>query len=185
MTFGVSGMLYRSNILMYDHQTESLWSQVKGTAVAGPMTDTPLQVLPSTLTTWKKWKRRYPDTEVLSIETGYQRDYNNDPYERYYREKRGLFSFLWSDPGEKDKELVAGIIIGAEAKAFPVDLLRKAGVINDRVGGKAIKIAFDPETDNLIVTDKDGNIIPYITGYWFVWEAIHPHSTLYKVEAAE
>ncbi|NIQ92816.1 MAG: DUF3179 domain-containing protein, partial [Desulfuromonadales bacterium] len=66
LTFGVSGMLYRANVLMYDHQTESLWLQVKRAAVTGPMTGTKLKVLPSSFTTWKKWLDKHPDTLVLT-----------------------------------------------------------------------------------------------------------------------
>ncbi|MCK5287235.1 MAG: DUF3179 domain-containing protein, partial [Thermodesulfovibrionia bacterium] len=125
LTFGVSGLLYKSNVLMYDHQTESLWSQVKGKAVTGPMTGTPLQILPSTLTTWSKWKKRFPETEVLSTETGYMRDYSRDPYEDYYKRKRGLFSFFTPRPGEEEKELIAGVTIDGSVKAYSLDDIRK------------------------------------------------------------
>ena len=74
-TFGVSGLLYRSNVLMYDKQTESLWLQVKRRAVTGPMTGTKLFTFPSTITTWSKWRKKHPDTTVLSFDTGYNRNY--------------------------------------------------------------------------------------------------------------
>ena len=74
LSFGVSGLLYKANVLMYDRQTESLWSQVRREAVAGPLTGAKLKVLPSTLTTWKKWRRQHPNTAVLSPDTGHQRD---------------------------------------------------------------------------------------------------------------
>ena len=114
-TFGVSGLLYRSNVLMYDRQTESLWLQVKRRAVSGPMAGTKLRTLPSSITTWARWKRRHPGTTVLSPDTGYQRDYSTDPYESYYSSRKGLFSkFFTPGPGEEKKELVAGVEAGAE-----------------------------------------------------------------------
>ncbi len=167
---------------MYDHQTESLWSQVKGKAVTGPKTETPLKALPSILTTWSKWKRQYPETEVLSTDTGYIRDYSRDPYENYYKRKRGLFSFLKPGPGEKEKELVAGIKIEGTVKAYPIDVLRKNETLTDQLGGKEIRLTFNPKTDVLTIKDKEGDEIPYIISYWFVWKGIHPESKLFRLE---
>ena len=169
-----------SNVLMYDHQTESLWSQVKGEAVTGPMTGTPLNIIPSVLTTWKKWKNRFPESEVLSTETGYIRDYSRDPYEDYYKRERGLFSFLKSGNGEKEKELVAGIIINGSAKAYPLAHLRKEGTLTDIVGGREFEFTFESETDVLVIRDIEGNEIPHIISYWFVWKGIHPGSELFR-----
>ncbi len=175
MTFGVSGLLYRSNVLMYDHQTESLWLQVKRQAVTGPMTGTKLKVLPSSVTTWRKWKKKYPQTRVLSFDTGFNRDYSRDPYDDYYRRSGGFFSsFFSAGPGEKEKEMVAGIVIGGSSKAYPVDLLRKKGKLTDDFGGRKIIIDFDEETDLLSVRDSDGTEIPHVVAYWFVWKGINP-----------
>lgn len=180
LTFGVSGLLYRSNVLMYDHQTESLWSQAKREAVTGPMTGTRLKALPSTLTTWGKWKRRYPETEVLSIDTGYQRDYSHDPYEDYYKRKKGLFGFFKPGPGEEEKQLVVGIAIDKSVKAYPLDFLRKKGALTDQLGSENIMLRFDPKTDELSVKGSKGNDIPYIVLYWFVWKGIHPESEIFR-----
>jgi hypothetical protein len=182
LTFGVSGLLYKSNVLMYDHQTESLWSQVKGTAVTGSMTGTPLKVLPSSLTTWKKWKKRFPDTEVLSLETGHMRDYSRDPYEDYYRQNRGLFSFFKPGPGEKEKELVAGVVVNGAAKAYPMNEVRKRETISDRLGDTDIKITYDTKTDVLTIQDIKGEEIPHIIAYWFVWKGIHGESELLRLK---
>ena len=70
VSFGVSGLLYQSDLLMYDHQSESLWSQVSMKAVAGPLTGTKLTPVPLVHTTWGDWKRSHPATQVLSTETG-------------------------------------------------------------------------------------------------------------------
>jgi hypothetical protein len=180
LTFGISGLLYKSNVLMYDHQTESLWSQIKGKAVTGPLTGTPLEVLPSTLTTWKKWKQRFPDTEVLSTETGHTRDYSRDPYESYYRRKRGLFSFFRPGPGEEEKQIVAGVEIDGKTKAYPLSILRKKEAIQDTIGGRKIRLLFNPQTDVLKVLDSKGGEIPHMVVYWFVWKGIHTESGLYR-----
>lgn len=180
-TFGVSGLLYRSNVLMYDKQTESLWLQVKRRAVTGPMTGTKLSILPSTITTWSKWKKKHPDTTVLSFDTGHNRNYNRDPYENYYKERRGMFrSFFKAGPGEEEKEIVAGIEIGDSAKAYPVSAIRKGKKMTDTVGGNSITLTYDESTDQISVRAASGEEIEPIIVYWFVWKGIHPETDLYK-----
>ena len=80
--FGVSGLLYNSNVLMYDRggQPESLWSQVMTRGISGPAARRPLTALPLELTTWIEWRSRHPETSVLSSETGHRRDYRRSPY---------------------------------------------------------------------------------------------------------
>lgn len=180
-TFGVSGLLYRSNVLMYDHQTESLWLQVKRRAVTGPMNGTKLKTFPSAITTWKKWKKKHPDTTVLSFKTGYSRDYSRDPYESYYRERRGMFrSFFTPGPGEEEKEVVAGVEVGDSARAYPVELVRRRKKVTDTVGFKKITISYDESTDRISVKADNGEEIEPIVVYWFVWKGIHPETELFK-----
>ena len=183
LTFGVSGMLYRSNVLMYDHQTESLWLQVKRRAVTGPRTGTKLSTFPSSRTTWKKWKKKHPKTTVLSFNTGHRRDYSRDPYESYYNDRRGMFSsFFKPGPGEEEKELVAGVVIGEVSKAWPVDAIRSAGTIEDELSGTKLTIHYDKSVDSVTFTDGAGKVIEPVVVYWFVWKGIHTDSDLYKSE---
>jgi hypothetical protein len=77
-TFGVSGLLYQQNLMFFDHETESLWSQLRGGAVAGPLAGKFLRLLPVPMTTWQSWKAEHPQTLVLSFQTGYKRDYSRD-----------------------------------------------------------------------------------------------------------
>jgi hypothetical protein len=179
LTFGVSGLLYKSNLLMYDRQTESLWLQVKREAVTGPLTGTRLKKLPSTITTWKKWRKRYPATKVLSLDTGYVRDYENDPYADYYKSRTGLFSFLKPGPGASEKALIVGVEIGGVTSAYLMDRLREAGEINDTVWGLAISINFDPETDAVTVIGKKGEVYDYMLTYWMVWKGIYPETKMH------
>lgn len=174
LTFGVSGLLYKSNVLMYDKETESLWSQVKNQAVTGPMTGAKLKVLPSSLTAWKKWKKKHPETMVLSLETGYDRDYSRDPYEEHYKSRRGVFGFFRGLlEGDEGKELVAGVTVNGKAKAYPLEKLRQLRKTTDTFAGKTLTFTFDPVTGDLEVTDTEGSRIPYITAYWFVWKGTH------------
>jgi hypothetical protein len=180
LTFGVSGMLYRSNVLMYDHQTESLWLQVKRSSVTGPMAGKRLETLPSSFTTWKKWLKNHPETLVLTPLTGYVRDYSRDPYEDYYKSRRGFFSFFKPGPGEKEKELVAGIEFNGKSYAFPLSSLRERGPLSTTVAGKGIIATFDDSTDMVTITDEQGTSIPHVLVYWFVWKGIHPETGRYS-----
>ncbi len=180
LTFGVSGMLYKNNLLMYDHQTESLWLQVQHAAVTGPMAGASLAVLPSTLTTWGKWRQAHPETVVLSSNTGYDRDYHSDPYAEYYTSRRTIFGFVRDIlQGHEAKELVAGVRWAGGVKAYPLEEVRKQGKIHDTLAGKELTLAIDPRTDRLIVTDLQGGEILVIVTYWFVWKDIHRDSERY------
>lgn len=173
-SFGVSGLLYKSNVLMYDHQTESLWLQVKREAVTGPMTGTRLNILPSTLTIWSKWLAKHPQTAVLTTETGYQRDYNRDPYADYYKSRSGLFSLFKAGPGEEEKELVVGIELGDKTFAFGMNALRSMKILTATVAGQRLTARYDAADDSLRVETDKKEQVPHVLVYWFVWKGIHP-----------
>lgn len=165
---------------MYDHQTESLWLQVKRKSVTGPMTGTRLKTLPSTVTTWKKWKKRFPDTMVLNLNTGYERDYSRDPYENYYKSRGSPFGRIFKvGPGEEEKELVAGIELAGSRKAYPIDLIREKTTLKDHLGGKKILLNYDHQTDILEVRTMEGKDLHPIIVYWFVWKEIYPDTEKY------
>jgi hypothetical protein len=180
LTFGVSGLLYKRNVLMYDRQTESLWSQVRNEAVTGPMTGAKLQILPSSLTTWERWQRRHPETMVLSLNTGHERDYSRDPYADYYEERRGFFGFFRGlFARDEGREMVAGIELDGRTKAYPLETLRQQGETTDTFAGRTLTFTFEPVTGDLNVKDAEGNRIPYISAYRFVWEGIHPDTEVF------
>lgn len=167
---------------MYDRQTESLWSQVRREAVTGPLTGEKLDVLPSTLTTWSKWQKKFPRTEVLSLDTGYARDYSQDPYADYYASREGFLAFFKPGPGEEEKALVAGIEIDGIAKAYPVELLRQQKKVSDMVSGKHIKLTYRPETDRIsVAVEGEAELTPLVL-YWFVWKGMYPDSELFSSE---
>ena len=179
LSFGVSGLLYKANVLMYDHQSDSLWSQIKREAVVGPATGKKLKVLPSTITSWEKWRSKHPKTSVLSIDTGYSRDYSRDPYADYYESQSGFFSLFNKGPGEEEKALVIGLTIDGQPKAYPVDDVRKHGEIIDGSGDAAITLRHDPENDQIHVTQGNSKLEAVIV-YWFVWKGLYPESEFYR-----
>jgi len=179
--FGVSGKLYNSNVLFYDKETESLWSQLKMEAVTGSMTGKKLQLLPLEHTTWSDWQRRHPQTKVLSLKTGHRRDYFRDPYGDYERNRRIFFPVAHEDARLHPKAWVIGVIINGQAKAYPFQALaQESGPVEDEAGGKKILIDYDTENASAVITDMRGEIIPSVQLYWFAWAAFYPETELWK-----
>jgi hypothetical protein len=125
-TLGVSGMLWRDSLVMYDRATRSLWSQVNGKAVAGPMEGKRLEELPSEQTTWGEWKRRYPDTLVLV-----KPQLSGSPYERYFENPNliGVRGSRNPDSRLAGKELVLGLEADGRHAAVPLDALRRRPIL--------------------------------------------------------
>lgn len=137
LTFGSSGLLYRSNKLMYDHATDSLWNQFTGRPVSGPLAGSgmALKMLPVVLTSWRDWRAAHPDTRVLSLDTGHVRDYTPDaPYGHYFASPDLMFPAQVPDATHALKDRVFGIRTGGGAKAWPLADFRSRSVINDNVG---------------------------------------------------
>ena len=152
-TFGTSGLLYRSNKLMYDRATETLWNSFIGEPVIGPLADSGirLDLLPVVLTTWEEWLDEHPDTTVLSIYTGIYDSqlyrHEADPRSPYYeyRNTRGtMFAVPFRDDRFGVKEEVLGVSSGGSHKAYPVWLLKNERVVNDVVGGESVVIVASP-----------------------------------------
>jgi len=181
MLFGVSGKLYNSDVLFYDKETESLWSQLKMEAVTGTLTGQKLIPLPMVYTTWQDWKEKHPDTKVLSPKTGHFRDYERNPYEEYDKNQEILFPTSFKDKRLPAKTWVIGIIINGKTKAWPlVKLKNSPPLIQDVIGGQEIEIEFDFTNQTVEVKDKTGNLIVAIQSYWFAWSAFYPETELYE-----
>lgn len=181
-TFGVSGRLYKSNVLLYDHQTESLWSQLMEKAVSGALAGQPLNALPANRMKWASWRKQYPDTLVLSTETGYHRDYSIDPYEGYYRIGALMFPVGNVRKDFSPKKKVLGIKINSDSRAYPLDeLSARPGIHNDKLGGTDIRIEVDSDGQIIAVKDQEGQPVAHIFAYWFAWQAFHPKTGVYRV----
>ena len=183
-SFGVSGLLFNSDVLFYDHQTESLWSQILMKAVTGKMSGSSLTMLPVLHTSWKNWKSKHPQTMVLSRDTGYRRDYDRSPYERYEKENWIMFPVEYKDDRYPSKEWVIGIKIKEVAKAYPYSELRKAGkkTVEDSVGGQKITIHFDSESSSAYIEDTKGEQLNTVVGFWFAWYAFYPNTEVFTAK---
>lgn len=181
--FGVSGLLYNSDMLLYDRATESLWSQVMAQAIAGPSKGQRLREIPVMHTTWADWRRRHPDTVVLSTDTGFNRDYERTPYAGYAESRAVYFSVRHkAPPTYHPKERVLGLRIGDAAKAYPfVELARHGHTrIADSLAGEDIIVHWDEAARTAWATRGDGDELPGVVGFWFAWFAFHPETLIWQ-----
>ena len=166
---GTSGFLYRSNKLMYDKATQSLWSTVRGEPVVGPLVEKgiALEHLSVVTTTWKEWKRRHPDTLVLSLDTGHRRDYGEGvAYKDYFSTDRLMFNTPFQDKRLKNKREVLALRFFAapgEQLAIDTEFLNKNPVFHKQIGRQKFVVltdktganrVYDPE--NIVLTEYDG-----------------------------
>lgn len=184
LIFGVSGLLYNSDVLLYDRGTESLWSQLKQTALTGPLKGSRLVALPLEHTTWQDWRARHPNTSVLSNDTGFARDYDRDPYTGYEAVAQLMFRVQHEDKRFPVKEWVLGVEVNGVSKAYPFSALARnagaAGVVTDSVGGRDIRILFDARNRTARAQDGQGKSLPGIMAFWFAWVAFHPRTEIYQ-----
>ena len=135
--FGSSGFLYRSNKLMYDKETHSLWNQFTGRPVVGTLTgsDIALKTRPVVIGAWGDWKARHADTKVLALETGHDRDYaTGAAYHDYFASPRLMFPTNVDATRLRPKDYVFALRSSALEKAWPLALFDRGAVINDRAG---------------------------------------------------
>ena len=151
--FGTSGFLYRSNKLMYDRKTRSLWSTFEGVPVTGKLVGSGLQLnrLPIVTTTWKAWREAHPSTTVLSIETGHKRDYGEGAaYRDYFSSHKLMFPVPFDDQRLKNKQEVLTLLLGGEAAAFDISFLRKNPLHHDKVGRLTVAVLTDRSGANRV-----------------------------------
>jgi len=177
LEFGVSGLLYNSNVVMYDRNHDGLWSQMKMGGLTGELSAENLDLLPSELTTWDAWHQAHPDTLVLSRKTGYFRKYNTDPYGSYHNSSQTMFPLSKNDNRLPLKSLVIGIKIGDIAKAYPLNKIQEP--IEDKIAGVNI-IVYSGENQSAVIKDKDGNVLPSVVAYWFAWSTFNQNTLVYQ-----
>ena len=146
-------------MVMYDHQTDSLWAHFTGDAIDGPMAGTVLEIVPAAQTSWGRWRELHPDSLVLDENLGFQWD----PYDTYYE-------LEWAGGGEirKDarldrKEYVVGLLVEGQAKAYGFTQLNDHPVVNDNVAGRDVVVTFDPQSGTGSVFNRvaDGRTLTF------------------------
>ena len=169
-TFGTSGLLYRSNKVMYDRLTNSLWQQLTGEPVVGPLADSGIKLsfFPVELTTWGEWMARHPDTTVLSLETGVyapeQYENESDPratYNDYFASTDTMFPVWERSDALETKAIVLGLSQGGESRAYPVERLQRERVVNDTLGGIDVVVIASSVSNAARVYLRDGTVFTF------------------------
>jgi hypothetical protein len=134
--FGTSGKLYNSNLVMYDRTNNSLWSQALGEGIVGEYSNMKLQKIPFDVAYWKEWKKLYPESKVLSRDTGSVRPYGADPYGDYFSNDLILFPVANDDKRLGLKEIVIGFEYKNKYKAYKLQEIETKKIINDAIDSK-------------------------------------------------
>ncbi len=149
-TFGSSGFLYRSNKLMYDRATYSLWNQFTGQPVSGKLQGSgiKLTIRPVVITSWKQWLAANPETTIIDIQTGFQRDYGSGvAYRDYFSSPALMFPAVGDRLGRlQKKDYVFGMRLPGGARAWPLALFKQRPVLNDAVGSQPVVVIGNADT---------------------------------------
>jgi len=172
-TFGVSGKLWQSNLLMYDQKTESLWSQIQGRAVIGDRMGTELTILPSDILSFEEIQSYFPEAQILSDKTGFSRSYDRSPYGNYEENETIMFPINNEDASYHPKELFVLVnIVNSQGKNLSLGFQHsrlisgETGILNTE--GRTIT-ATRNENGTISVQDSSGEIIPHYMAMWFSW----------------
>jgi len=180
--FGVSGLLYNSDVLLYDRNTESLWSQIMAKAISGPMKGQELVPINTLRMTLRAWRNLHPETLILSNETGFSRNYQGKAYGNYDQEDRTYFPVSHNDNTFHKKEWVIGVEINGAFKAYPIKKLskNKSRELKDELGGTVLTLSWDAKGENVRIVSASGEEIVGLQMFWFAWVAFHPDTEVYK-----
>ena len=141
LDFGTTGKLRKSDLVMYDRQTESWWQQFTGKGIVGKHAGIALVQVPSTIAAFQEFRRAFPQGRVLSRQTGFVRPYGKNPYRGY--DRIGDIPFLFSDPLDPRlpaMERVLGVTQGGKTRIYPFTAIAATPIINDEVGGEPIAV---------------------------------------------
>ncbi|WP_120500607.1 DUF3179 domain-containing protein [Roseovarius sp. EL26] len=159
LVFGSSGFLYRSNKLMFDRATHSLWNQFTGKPVSGKLVNkgVELQQRPVVITTWADWRQSNPQTRVLSVNTGHNRNYGSGVvYQDYFSSPDLMFPTNVDQHQYRQKDYVFGIRAFGGAKAWPLKAFRSKKVINDTMLGRPLVLIGDDKTRTVRAYERKG-----------------------------
>ena len=205
ITIGTSGFLYRSNKLMFDDETKSLWNTFEGVPVVGPLVGSGLRLRHRSVvtTTWEEWRRRHPETSVLSLETGHRRDYSEGAaYRDYFGTDRLMFQVPQVDDRLRNKDEVVVLLLADAAGArqplaIAAGFLRDNRVYETEHAGRRLVVVTSAEGANRVYAagaDRfarlldDGRVADVAGGVWRVTEdalvaAADPQRRLPRVAA--
>ena len=172
LSFGVSGKLFESNLLMFDAKTESLWSQQLGECVVGDKLGKKLSIINSVITSYEDIEKYFPNAGVLSIKTGYDRNYSEYPYADYNASEELYFPVSKTNHRYNNKDEMYVVVIGNSSVAFHWKDLLGAGKATQKTPNGTIDVAV---TNNIpsATQRENGNQLNGYFSYWFSWYVMH------------
>ena len=176
--FGVSGVLYNSDLVFYDRATETLWDQIIAEGIVGPMTGRKLELVPITMTRWSTWKAAHPETLILSADLGTGRDYTNDYYAKYRQDDKLMFPVSKTDDAIRPKTVVYGFNLGDRSFATPETLLQDSGEFTYAAGDRKIRITLLEDGSVTAINVESGESYVPTRLFWFAWYTFHPTTDL-------
>ena len=172
---------------MYDRFTNTMWHSLTGEPVIGELVGSGLRppTLPVTVLTWEQWLEEFPDSTVLSLDTGHRRNYfkpgvPGSAYYEYFRDPGKMFPTFEDDDRMEIKDRVLGLSFGGQERAYPVGLVTEQRVINDRLGDQSVVLvgipdagavrAYDPQNNVFTPGENLDEIVDQDGGVWLVRE---------------
>jgi len=190
LDFGTTGNLRNSDLVMYDRQTESWWQQFGGEGIVGHYTGTKLDRLPARIVSWKEFRETFPESEVLSRDTGYSRAYGSNPYVGYDDATTPPFFPVTGNDDDRlePKERVVFAEIGAKAIAVPFSALVEKKRLEREIDGKKVVVTWRPGVASALDDGSigggrdvgaaeltvDGELAPFEEPFWFAVAAFRP-----------
>ena len=179
--FGISGLLMNSNVLLYDRTDDALWSQVKLTAISGPNAGQALRHLDGwAIVPFGQWRQNHPEGQVLSADTGHGRDYQRNPYGRYFNNERLMFPVSPEDDRYPNKMRIIGVKLGDAVRAYPLQQVRRApdATLTDTIAGQRLVLRAEGKAGTVRVVDAPEKARVVHT-FWFAWYAFHPDTEVF------
>lgn len=176
--FGVSGVLYNSDLVLYDRATETLWDQIEARGIVGPLTGVQLDLFPVSMSKWARWRAAHPDTLILSADTGFDYDYTQDHYAKYRSSNNLMFPVINTDERISAKTVVFGFDLESGAVAYPESLLSEHGTYRHDIDGTEIAVTL--HDDGSVSMQRNGQLHAPIRLFWFAWFTFHPDTQLIR-----
>ena len=182
LKFGVSGLLYQSDVLLYDRSTESLWSQLMRQSISGKMKGQKLSILPTKIVPLFDFLKMHPNTKILSTKTGSRRDYKRSPYGDY--SSSGSLYFPVNNLDKTVHIKTWSLLIEYRNNHLIVPISELKNNMRERsfsLGNMKVKVKFDKKTSSLFCSDNVTSVT-CITGFYFALKAFYPQSRVYLAQ---
>ncbi len=183
LTFTVYGV-WRTNLLMQDRETGTIWQHATGEALAGPLHGSRLEVLPAWETTWGELRALYPGARFACEPQKFTGVLPKRLllHALQITHSASLNGLSVSDSRLDPHEIVLGVVVNGEARAYVLTDLRARGEIRDSVGGEQIHINYHPIGDRVTIHTAAGKNLSYQRQWWLGWREFHPRCGIYRVQ---